>query len=72
MCETHFVAELWVEARIWLGKSTTAELNLKTSALVSRFISVDLIKYLDQKRKEKETKKKEKKQGRVDLFGLQF
>lgn len=47
-----------MEARIWLGKSTTAELNLKTSALVSRFISVDLIKYLGQKRKEKETKKK--------------
>lgn len=35
MCETHFAAELWVEARIWLGKSTTAELNLKTSALHS-------------------------------------
>lgn len=47
-----------MEARIWLGKSTTAELNLKTSALVSRFISVDLIKYLGQKRKEKETQKK--------------
>lgn len=35
MCEIHFAAGLWVEARTWLGKSTTTELNLKTSDLVS-------------------------------------
>lgn len=34
VCEIHFAAGLWVYARTWLGKTTTTELNLKTSALI--------------------------------------